>query len=97
MEHADPDLSRLETDAQFRAGLAVPIVKQFRVVMQLIRTVPHRNALYQHRSRRLEKLEGKRQGQHSMRLNKKYRLIIEFIEERSEEIARIVSVEKHYE
>lgn len=95
--HEDPDLDRLEVEADFTAGFAPPIVKQFRLLMQLIRTVSRKNALYQFGGRRLERLGGKRQHQHSMRLNKKYRLIVAFSGEDSDEKILIVAIENHYD
>lgn len=97
VEHADPDLARLETDPDFRAGLQPPIIKQYPILMQTIRTVSRKVALYQFGGRRLEKLGGKRQHQHSMRLNRKYRLIVEFSGEEPEETILIVGIENHYE
>ena len=97
VELADPDLERLESDAGFMAEWPSPIVKQYRVLIQLIRAASRKNALYQHGGRRLEKLGGKRQHQHSMRLNKKYRLIVEFSGEEPNEKILIVGIEKHYE
>ena len=97
VEHADPDLARLETGVDYPVGFSVPVVKQFRILMQLIRTASGKNALYQHGGRRLEKLGGKRQHQHSMRLNKKYRLIAEFFGEVPNEKILIVGIENHYE
>lgn len=95
--HADPELKRLEVEAGFTAGLAPPIVKRFRVVMQIIRTVSKKNSLYQFGGLRLEKLGGKRQHQYSMRLNKKYRLIVEFSGEEPDEKIVIIAIENHYE
>ena len=97
VEHADADLARLEKDADSSADFSISIVKQFRILMLLIRSVSRKNSLYQHGGRRLEKLGGKRQHQYSMRLNKKYRLIAEFSGEEPNEKILIVGIENHYE
>lgn len=97
VEHADPDLARLETDLDFTAGFAPPIVKQFRILMQIIRGVSKKNSLYQFGGRHLEKLGGKRQHQSSMRLNRKWRLIVEFSGAEPNETIHIVAIENHYE
>lgn len=97
VEHADPDLARLETDPDFRAGFQPPIVKQYRILMQQIRTASRRVSLYQFRGRRLKKLGGDRDHQHSMRLNKKWRLIVEFSGGEPDETIIIVGIENHYE
>lgn len=97
VEHADPDLARLEIDPAFTAGLAPPIVKQFRILMQIIRTVSRQSGLYQFGGRRLEKLSGQRQHEHSMRLNRKWRLIVEFSGNEPDEKILIKGIENHYD
>ena len=97
VEHADPDLARLETELSFTAGFSPPIVKQFRILMQLIRNVSRKAALYQFGGRRLKSLSGSRSHEHSMRLNRKYRLIVEFSGAEPEEKIRIIAIENHYE
>ena len=97
VEHTDPNLARLETDAAYSGVFQGPIVKQFRILMQLIRMSSRKAQLYQHGSRRLEKLSGRRQHQHSMRLNKKWRLIVEFSGAEPDEKISIVGIENHYE
>ena len=96
VEHADPDLERLETDSSFTAGYEVGVVKKFRYTMQLLRTVARKSQLYQFNGLRLKKLEA-RGNDHSMRLNKKWRLIAEFTGEEPTEKARIVRIENHYD
>jgi len=96
VEHADPDLARVETEANFSGGFSPPVVNKFRYVMQLVRMVRAKNGLHQFGGLRLEKLSGKRQHQYSMRLNKKYRLIVAFSGQEPEEKVRIVAIENHY-
>jgi proteic killer suppression protein len=71
----DDDLARLEADARFSAGFQPSIVSAFRRRMQQIRAAQDERDLYAIRSLHFEKLKGQRQGEHSMRLNEKYRLI----------------------
>jgi proteic killer suppression protein len=52
------------------------VVKAFFRVMALIGSMPDIRDLYQFKSLRFEKLSGDRQGQHSLRLNNQWRLII---------------------
>jgi len=96
VSHDDADLFRLETDATYRAGFAVPIVRAFRVVMQRIRSAPQINTLYQFKGQRLEKLKGSRSHEHSMRLNKKWRLIMELSGTPPAERVLIKGIENHY-
>lgn len=97
MDHTNANLARLETDPDFTAGFDPPIVKQFRILMQIIRTISRKTELYKFGGRRLEKLGGKRQDQYSMRLNKKWRLIVEFSGPEPDERILIVGIENHYE
>lgn len=97
VEHADPALARIETDRTYNAGYSVPIVKQFRRVMQTIRLVDHEGQLYQFRGRRFKQLQPPRQHQHSLRLNKKYRLIVELHGDGPDHRMVVVGIENHYE
>lgn len=73
----DEELDRLETDGRFTAGHSAGIVKAFRKVLQHIRASFDERDLRAWPGLRFEKLEGSRQGQHSMRLNDQFRLIVE--------------------
>ena len=73
---ADPALDRLETDDAFTGGYAQEAVRGFRKVMQVIRAAVDERDLYGMTSLRFEKLLGDREGQHSLRLNKQWRLIV---------------------
>jgi proteic killer suppression protein len=77
VEFDDPDLDRLEVDAAFDAGFASAVVRGFRKVMQVIRAAPDERDLYRLKGLRFEKLKGKRQHQHSLRINDQWRLIVE--------------------
>ncbi len=74
----DDALDRLETDAAFTAGFDQAIVRAYRLRMQLIRAAPDERSFYSLKSLHFEKLKGKRSHQHSMHLNKQWRLILEF-------------------
>ena len=96
VHHDDPDLARLELEAAFTASFAVPVVKGFRKVMQRLRTVSRKASLYRFGGLKLEQLKGKRKHEHSMRLNNKWRLIVEFEGEEPNEIVRMKGIENHY-
>lgn len=72
----DPDLDRLETDADFSAGFSDAVVKGYRKAMQHIRAASDERTFYARRSFHFEKLKGDRTGQYSMRLNDQWRLIL---------------------
>lgn len=77
VEFDDGDLDRLETDAHFTAGHSQEIVSAYRKRMQQIRSFPDERDFYNLKSLHFEKLKGDREGQHSIRLNRQWRLILE--------------------
>ncbi|HZW11894.1 MAG TPA: type II toxin-antitoxin system RelE/ParE family toxin [Noviherbaspirillum sp.] len=77
VEFDDEDLSRLETDAHFTAGYAQEVVRGFRKRMQQIRAFSDERDFYALKSLYFERLKGDRDGQSSIRLNAKWRLVLE--------------------
>lgn len=77
VEFEDDDLNRLETDLQFTSGFDRAIVKGFRKLMQAIRAATDERDFYAMKSFRFEQLKGNRAHERSMRINDKYRLILE--------------------
>ena len=70
------DAVRLEVDKSFDAGLDRSIVKAYRKRLQMIRAARDERDFYALKSLHFEKLKGDREGQHSMRLNQQWRLIL---------------------
>jgi proteic killer suppression protein len=93
---ADGDLDRLETDPKFDMGLPEGVVKAYRKRLQIIRSALDERDLYALKSSRFEKLKGKRQHQHSMRLNDQYRLVLELGVSRGAKNVRVVGVEDYH-
>src|SRR4051812_31092449 len=73
----DKDLDKLETDPKFDGGYPQEVVKMFRKRMQAIRAADDERAFYALKSLHFERLKGPRSGQHSMRLNDQWRLVME--------------------
>ena len=73
----DDDLDRLETDAQFTAGFSHEIVRAYSKRMQQIRAFRDERDFYALKSLHFERLKCKREGQHSVRLNAQWRLVLE--------------------
>jgi HTH-type transcriptional regulator / antitoxin HigA len=88
---ADESLDRLETDPTYSGGFGDGIVKAYRKRMQQIRAATDERTFYAHRALHFEKLQGQREGQHSMRLNDQWSLIIEL---RGDAPGKIVRVSK---
>ncbi len=75
VEFEDEDLDLLEVEPSFTGGHPPEAVRGFRKAMQAIRAAADERDLYRG-GLRFEKLQGDRDGQHSVRLNKQWRLIL---------------------
>lgn len=96
VEFADADLDRLEIDLQFTAGFEIEVVRRFRKVMQIIRAAPDERDFYKLKSLHFEKLQGARSHQRSMRINKRWRLILELKGEAPKKTVKVIGVEDYH-
>lgn len=92
----DPSLRRLEAEATYTAGFDAAIVKAFRKRMQFIRAAIDERAFYAMKSLHYEKLKGDREGQHSMRLNDQWRLILRIEQDESGKAVVIISITDYH-
>jgi toxin HigB-1 len=92
----DDDLNRLEVDPKFTAGHEEGVVKAFRKLMQMIRAAPDERDFYALKSLHFEKLQGKRSHQRSMRLNNRWRLIVELKGEAPSKTVRVIGIEDYH-
>jgi proteic killer suppression protein len=77
VEFEDDDLRLLYEDANFRVPrLGRDIVRSYRKVVGIVVAANDERDLYAMRSLNYEKLKGGRTGQHSLRLNQQWRLIV---------------------
>ncbi len=90
------ELDRLETDLNFDAGFAQEVVRKFRMRMQLIRAAEDEMDFYALKSLHLEKLKGKRSHQRSMKLNNKWRLILEIDKTERRNVVVIVDIKDYH-
>ncbi|WP_165367557.1 type II toxin-antitoxin system RelE/ParE family toxin [Phytoactinopolyspora endophytica] len=75
----DEHLRRLYEEAGFNhPRFGRDLVRSFRKKVNLIGAATNEFELRQHKALHLEKLKGDRDGQHSIRLNGQYRLILRF-------------------
>ena len=88
-------LDRLETD-EGDGGWPRAVVKAYRKRMQQIRDAPDERVFRAMKSMRFEKLKGKRRHQCSMRLNKQWRLILEFEGQGADKVVWIVAIEDYH-
>lgn len=77
IEFDDDNLDHLETDAQFTAGHSQEVVRAYRKRIQQIRAFRDERDFYAVKALHFEKLKGSREGQHSIRLNLQWRLVVE--------------------
>lgn len=85
-------LERMETDATSTGGFSDAVVKAYRKAIQHVRAASDERTLYSRRSFRFEKLLGHREGQHSMRLNDQWRLIVEIVGDHPRKTIRIIEI-----
>jgi proteic killer suppression protein len=89
----DDDLRRLYVEADFRMpSLGPDLIKHYRKKLAVIDASTDERDLRAMRSLRLEKLVGDRAGQHSIRLNDQWRLIVRLESDDEGQKAIIVEV-----
>lgn len=92
----DPSLDRLETDAGYSARFGGAVVKAFRKRMQQIRAATDERVFWAHRALNFEKLKGDREGQHSMRLNDQWRLIVELRGDAPKKTVHVIEITDYH-
>jgi toxin HigB-1 len=96
VEFADDDLDRLEVDRWFTAGHEEGVIKAYRKMMQVIRAAVDERDFYALKSLHFEKLQGKRSHQRSMRLNSRWRLILELKGDAPNKMMSIIGIEDYH-
>jgi proteic killer suppression protein len=93
----DDDLDRLETDPRFTARLPAEVVKAYRKVLNYIRQAVDEREFRAWPGLHYEQLEDPTlRGQHSMRLNRQWRLLIELRGEGPNKVVVIRKIDSHY-
>ena len=97
VEFESPTLSRLDKDVSYDAGYDRVLVRAFRMRLQLIRAAIDERAFYALKSLHFEKLlKGDRAGQHSMRLNSQWRLILKLKKMDSGKTVVVISISDYH-
>ncbi len=92
VEFDDDDLRRLYEDTSFRLrGIGRDLTRAYRKVVGFVQAASDERDLHAMRSLHFEKLEGRRSGQHSLRLNRQWRLIVRL--EMKQERKQVVVIE----
>lgn len=90
VEFENDDLRRLYEESGFRlSSLGQDLTRAYRKVVEIMAAAADERDLRAMRSLHFEKLEGDRLGQHSLRLNKQWRLIVK-LETRQEDTQVVV-------
>ncbi|MGE0752313.1 MAG: type II toxin-antitoxin system RelE/ParE family toxin [Variibacter sp.] len=96
IEIADESLERLGSDPQDAGGFPPGVAKAYRRRLWFIAQATKVSDLYALHGARFEKLKGDRAGQYSMRLNDRWRLILELVGPESEETVRVITIEDYH-
>jgi proteic killer suppression protein len=96
IEFTNIEMEKLATDARHIGKHSFAKIKKYRERINSILQAVDRRDLYALRSLRLEKLQGEREHQHSIRLNAKDRLIVEFVKKGQREIVKIIGMEDYH-
>ena len=97
VKHHDKALAQMERELAFTAGRPLAVVRAYRKQMQLIRMAKDERDIRAIPGNHFEKLSGKRSSQRSLRLNKRWRLIIEIEQRDSGPTVHVVTIEDHYQ
>jgi proteic killer suppression protein len=93
VDFEDEGLRRLHEELDFRLPqFGDDLTRHFRKVMGAIMAAVSEQDLYAMRSLKFEKLQGKRKGQHSLRLNQQWRLIVRLTHQDTGKVVMVVEV-----
>lgn len=93
---ANKRLKDVDADAKASAGHGADIDKAFRKLMMIIRAAVDERDIYARPAVRFEKLSGKRQHQHAMRINDQYRLIVELEGSAPNKVVAVRGIEDYH-
>lgn len=97
VDFEDEDLRKLFEEADFRlASIGPDLTTAYRKTVGLVSAALNERDLYAMRSLRFEKLKGKRAGQHSMRLNDQWRLIVRLEDRVEGRFVLVISIEDYH-
>lgn len=93
---ADKALALIETERAGETRLPVAIIKSARRKLTVLRAATDDRSLRNWKSLHYEKLRGSREGQRSIRLNEKYRMVFSLDENADPQIVTILSIEDYH-
>ncbi|MGF1623356.1 MAG: type II toxin-antitoxin system RelE/ParE family toxin [Alphaproteobacteria bacterium] len=96
IEFADDSLAQIETSEAGATGLPVALIKSVRRKLTVMRAASDDRALRNWKSLHYEKLKGDREGQRSVRVNDKYRIVFTLDSEAKPQKITILSIEDYH-
>lgn len=96
IEFADPALVLIETGDAGSTRLPIAVIKSARRKLTVLRAGADDRTLRNWKSLHYEKLNGDREGQRSIRLNDKYRMVFELDSDVEPQKATILSIEDYH-
>ena len=92
----DQRLALIQTERAAETRLPISVIKSCREKLVILAAAPDERTLRNWRSLRYEKLKGEREGQHSIRLNNQWRLVIEMDTTQKPPAIIVVAVEDYH-
>jgi proteic killer suppression protein len=96
IEYADATLALIETDNAGATRLPVAVIRAARRKLTALRAATDDRTLRNWKSLHYEKLKGDREGQRSIRVNAKYRIIFTLDNEAVPQKATILAIEDYH-
>lgn len=96
LEFRNPDLERLVTDDSAGGSYGVAVIRGYRKVINFVRAAKDERDFRNMRSLKFEKLKGDRSHQHSLRINRQWRLIIEIKVATDKNVIEVVAIEDYH-
>ncbi len=92
----DQRLALVRTDQAAQTRLPIAVIKSCRDKLNFLGAASEERAIRNWKSLRYEKLEGKRKGQHSIRLNDQWRLVFILDESTSPPTIEVLAIEDYH-
>lgn len=96
VEFSDKDLSLVETDQAAETKLPIGLINALRDKLVIIRNATDERTLRNWKSLHYEKLEGRRSGQRSIRINRQWRLVFTIDTKRTPNKITVLAVEDYH-
>lgn len=93
---ADDSLALIETDEAGQTGLPISVIKAARRRLTVLRAAIDDRSLRNWKSLHYEKLRGNREGQRSIRLNDRFRMVFTLEESTDPKTITVIAIEDYH-